>query len=145
VWKELSATAVAGLNEIEYDLSADPKRADAAEARAREKARAEQAKRDAEKKKEPETPPAPADDDEGGEPADAAASASGRPAIDAELERVLADPMRSTRRRHLPAGRYTVEMKAAGATATSTLNVKAPKEDGGSDDEGSDGDVDPDR
>jgi photosystem II stability/assembly factor-like uncharacterized protein len=150
VWKELKAAALAGLNEIEYDLSADARLAEAAEARAREKARAEQARVDAQKKKEPprkepEKTDTAVEDEEGGEPADTTASASGRPALDAELERILADPLRSTRRRYLVPGRYTLEMKAAGATATSTLTVKAPKEDAAGDDDEVTEDDDPDR
>ena len=55
--------------------------------------------------------------------------------LDAELERLLADPMRATRKRYLPAGgTYTVEVRAGGATATSTLKIKPPKE-GETDDE----------
>ena len=55
--------------------------------------------------------------------------------LDPELERLLADPMRATRKRYLPAGgNYTVEVRAGGATATSTLKIKPPKE-GETDDE----------
>jgi hypothetical protein len=48
---------------------------------------------------------------------------------------VLADPLRSTRKRYLPPGKYTVEVRAGGATATSTLRVKPPKEGDGDDEE----------
>ena len=50
--------------------------------------------------------------------------------LDPELERILADPLRSTRRRYLPPGRYTVEVRSVGATAKSRLTIKAPKDDG---------------
>ena len=54
--------------------------------------------------------------------------------LDPELERLLADPMRATRKRYLPPGTYTVEVRAGGATATTTLKVKPPK-DADTDDE----------
>src|SRR5262249_51244372 len=44
VWKELSDTAVPGLNVVEYDLVVDPARADAAEAAAKAKAREKEAR-----------------------------------------------------------------------------------------------------
>lgn len=129
VWRELSATSLVGMNAVEYDLSADPKRADAAEATARAKARQKEKEAAAAK---PAAPPDP-DDEEDGEDADvppeATSSSSGKAMLDPELERLLADPLRSSRRRYLPPGRYTVEIRSAGATATSRLAIKAPKEE----------------
>ena len=55
--------------------------------------------------------------------------------LDPELERLLADPLRSTRKRYLPAGTYTVEVRAGGASATSTLKVKPPKESADADED----------
>ena len=127
-WREIASPSRAGLNVVEYDLSADPKLADAAEAKAVARARQKQA---ADK-----TPPA-ADDEEDEEEADVppeqTSSSSGKPMLDAALERLLADPLRSTRRRYLPPGRYTVEIRSGGATATSRLTIKAPKEDAAED------------
>jgi photosystem II stability/assembly factor-like uncharacterized protein len=118
-WRELTDTAVAGMNVVEYDLSADPKLADAAEAVARDKARA---KKDEERDEdEDETEDGDRDTPE------STSSASGKAMLDPELERLLADPMRSTRRRYLPPGRYTVEIKSGGATSKTKLTVKAPK------------------
>jgi photosystem II stability/assembly factor-like uncharacterized protein len=123
VWRELAGTQLAGFNAVEYDLSADPKLADAAEAKAREVAAAKQA----------EKPPAAEDDEEAEdeEEPEATSSSSGKPMLDAELERILSDPMRSTRRRYLAPGRYTVVIKSGGATATTRLVVKAPKSESG--------------
>ena len=123
VWRELPGTANAGLNVLEYDLSADPKRADAAEAVARAKAREQQAKAGDEAESGDE------DEEPSEDTPESTSSSSGKAMLDAELERLLADPLRSTRRRYLPPGRYTVEIKAGGATATTKLTVKAPKRD----------------
>jgi hypothetical protein len=49
--------------------------------------------------------------------------------LDAELERLLADPLRASRKRYLPPGTYTVEIRAGGAASTSSLRVKPPKAD----------------
>lgn len=81
LWKELPAVSRRGMNQIEYDLSADPKLADAAEAARRGKA--------------------------------------------------LADPLRATRKRSLPPGKYTIEVQSGGAKETTTLIVKPEKEGAG--------------
>jgi photosystem II stability/assembly factor-like uncharacterized protein len=148
VWQQLTQAAQPGLNVLEYDLGVDAKLADAAEAAAKAKAREKEAREKAlaEKTKSAKSPtpapsPSPAAEDEEEEEDDdterpeKTASASGKPMLDPELERVLADPMRATRKRYLPPGTYTVEVRAAGATATSTLKVKPPKDDE-SEDEG---------
>ena len=75
------------------------------------------------------------DDEEDEEDADDAtleetSSSSGKPMLDPALERLLADPLRSSRRRYLPPGRYTVEVRSGAAMSTSRLTIKAPKEDG---------------
>jgi len=145
VWKELSDTAQPGLNVIEYDLVAEPARADAAEAAAKAKAREKEAREKALGEKEqkgrrpsaaasPSPAPVAADEEDEDKP-EKTASTSGKPQLDAELERVLADPLRSSRKRYLPAGKYTVEVRAGGSSAASTLNVKPPKESGSGDDE----------
>ena len=136
LWRELAATSVAGLNVVEYDLAVDRKLADAAEATARAKARQRQA---AAKAGDRTAAPAdPADDEEEDEAADIppeqTSSSSGKAMLDPELERLLADPLRSTRRRYLPPGRYTVEIRSSRATATSRLVIKAPKEEAAEDD-----------
>jgi hypothetical protein len=145
VWKELAATAEPGMNEIEYDLTVDARRADAAETVARGKAMAEKADREkAERAKarkggaRQEEAPAKDPDEEDEEPAEKAGSASGGPALDAELQRLLADPLRSTRRRYLPEGRYTLEFRSGTASATSSLRVKAKKETAASTDDDED-------
>jgi photosystem II stability/assembly factor-like uncharacterized protein len=132
VWKELSDTAQPGMNVVEYDLGVDPKRADAAEAVARTKAREKEAR---EKRASPTPSPSPspaAEEEEEAEPPEKTASVSGKPMLDPELERLLADPLRATRQRYLPPGKYTVEIRAGGATSTSSLKIKPPK-DGDSD------------
>jgi photosystem II stability/assembly factor-like uncharacterized protein len=141
VWRELSDTAQPGMNVLEYDLGVDAKLADAAEAAARAKAREKEAREKALAAKGPKPAPSPspspapaAEEEEDAERPEKTASSSGKPMLDPELERLLADPMRATRKRYLPAGNYTVEVRAGGATATSTLKVKPPK-DGESDDE----------
>ena len=136
LWRELPGTSLAGMNVVEYDLSADPKLADAAEATALAKARQKQAvakksgaaaAADADETEE--------DDEEADVPPEQTSSSSGKPMLDPELERLLADPLRSTRRRYLPPGRYTVEVRSSGATSTSRLTIKAPKEDAAEADE----------
>jgi hypothetical protein len=120
------------MNVVEYDLGVDPKRADAAEAVARTKAREKEAR---EKRASPTPSPSPspaAEEEEEAEPPEKTASVSGKPMLDPELERLLADPLRATRQRYLPPGKYTVEIRAGGATSTSSLKIKPPK-DGDSD------------
>jgi hypothetical protein len=143
VWQQLTDTAQPGMNVLEYDLGVDTKLADAAEAAAKAKAREKEARekalaeKTAKSAKSPSPAPSPspaAEEEEDAERPEKTASSSGKPMLDPELERVLADPQRATRKRYLPPGTYTVEVRAAGATATSTLKVKPPK-DGESDDE----------
>jgi hypothetical protein len=147
VWQQLTDTAQPGMNVLEYDLGVDAKRADAAEAvvkvkarekEAREKALADKAAKSAKSPSPAPSPtPAPAEEEEeDSERPEKTASASGKPMLDPELERLLADPMRATRKRYLPPGNYTVEVRAGGATATSTLKVKPPKDaDAGDEDD----------
>ncbi len=132
LWRELPGASRPGMNVVEYDLSVDPKLADAAEATALAKARQKQAAA-----KSGDKPAAAADagdaeeeeDEEADAPPEQTSSSSGKAMLDPELERILADPLRSTRRRYLPPGRYTVEIRSSGATATSRLTIKAPKDD----------------
>jgi photosystem II stability/assembly factor-like uncharacterized protein len=94
-WRELTDTAVAGMNVVEYDLSADPKLADAAEAVARDKARA---KKDEERDEdEDETEDGDRDTPE------STSSASGKAMLDPELERLRrSSPAARRRRRSSP-------------------------------------------
>jgi photosystem II stability/assembly factor-like uncharacterized protein len=141
-WRELAGTQAPGLNVVEYDLAADPARADAAEAVARDKARA----REAREKQDPTASRAAAtaatddedeaDDSDGDEAADGAdkpddktAAAPPRPLTDPELGRILADPLRGTRKRYLPPGKYTVEIASEGLVEKTALVVKPPKKD----------------
>ena len=138
VWKELSGASSAGLNVVDYDLSADPKLADAAEAKAREKALAKEKEKDKEKtgasaeatskKKGAEEEE---DEDEmetgSGKPESEKAAGPAKP-LDEDLYRALADPLRQTRKRYLPPGKYTIEIRAGAATDKTTLEVKLEEE-----------------
>ena len=126
--------------------AADPKLADAAEATARAKAREKKAAAEREKAAAKDKPAAGAAQDKpaAAEPAaeeeeDEEEAASGkpdsaRPLLDAELETLLADPLRSTRKRYLPPGKYTVEVRSGSAVSTTTLTVTPPKDRRGSED-----------
>jgi photosystem II stability/assembly factor-like uncharacterized protein len=136
-WKEITGRAQPGLNVVEYDLTVEPRLADAAEAAARTRAREKEAREKAAAARAPgakaasPAPTAVPDDDEedADEKPESTASTSGKPMLDPELERVLSDPMRASRKRYLPPGRYTVEVRAGGAFSSAVLRVKAPKED----------------
>jgi predicted nucleic acid-binding Zn-ribbon protein len=133
-WQELAGPQARGLNVVEYDLAADPAKADAAEAVAREKARAREAR---EKPDHPAAAAAASDDEEGDEGEDegektdekALVTAPAKPLTDPELARVLADPLRATRRRYLPPGKYTVEIASGGLVEKTSFTVKLPKKD----------------
>lgn len=146
VWQELSATGTPGMNVVSYDLAADPKKADAAEAAARAKAAAaaKQKEREKARKAGAAKPASAATEAEAVEPeeeptdeedAAATSSSSGKADLDPELERILADPLRSSRARYLKAGKYTVEIRSGAATATTTLTLKAAKESGDDEEE----------
>jgi hypothetical protein len=83
-------------------------------------------------KKEP-----PPDEDEDDD-ADAAKPEEERPSptagpskpLDPELYDMLADPLRATRKRYLPPGKYTVEIRSGQSMEKTTLNVQAEKETG---------------
>ena len=131
VWQELTATSRQGYNAIDYDLGADPAKADAAEAVARAKAleKKKEAKEKAERPSAGEKPPS-ADEAEDEEEEEAASKpAAGAPSVlDDALQAALADPLRATRKRYLPAGRYTVEITAGPESAKTRLTVKPPRE-----------------
>jgi photosystem II stability/assembly factor-like uncharacterized protein len=140
VWRELTATAVPGLNAIDYDLTADPARATAAEAVARTKGLEKQKQAKAggaparpavaeEEEDEADEAVVEGEDEEDSEEASEPASGSGRPLLDADLQQLLADPLHASRQRYLPPGRYTIELSAAGQAARTTLRVKPPKTD----------------
>jgi photosystem II stability/assembly factor-like uncharacterized protein len=148
VWQQLGDTAQPGMNVLEYDLGVDAAKADAAEAAAKAKAREKEAREKALAAKAPKPSPSPspsptpaAEEEEDAERPEKTASASGKPMLDPELERLLADPMRATRKRYLPPGAYTVEVRAGGATATTALKVKPPKDADGDDEDESGPDV----
>jgi photosystem II stability/assembly factor-like uncharacterized protein len=168
-WKELDGTSRHGMNVIEYDLSADAKLADAAEAKAREKALAKEKEKEKEKAKDgekdkegdkdkgkdtaagaapkPEKPAAAAtaakkpasdedededDDTDATKPEDERPSPAAGPSkpLDSELYDMLADPLRATRKRYLPPGKYTVEIRSGQSMEKTKLNVQAEKETG---------------
>ncbi len=121
-WKELIGPAAAGFHVIEYDLTADPKLADAAEARSREKALSAV-------KSATAPPPAASgevEDDDAAPPKpdeEKAAAAGPRKPLDPDLYRLLDDPLRGTRKRYLPPGRYTVEIRSGSAAQKTILTV----------------------
>ena len=137
VWKEWTVPSVPGFNAVDYDLSADPVLADAneeslkkeaAEAATKPKetpveevgARAdEKVDEIAEPVPKPELPADEEDD------ADEGAPKSTPP----EIADLLADPLRKTRVRYLPPGRYTVEIAVGAEKAKTHLLVKPPKKD----------------
>ena len=166
-WKEMDGTSVSGMNVVDYDLSADPKLADAAEAKARGKALAKEKKREEDRENEKEgdggknegEPAQQASKTEGprksGKPAAAGPAAkkpsededeedqeddvrpeedrpSAGPAkpLDARLYELMTDPLRGSRRRYLPPGKYTVEVRSGDSIAKTTLKVQAEKESG---------------
>lgn len=155
IWKELEGTSKPGVNVVEYDLSADAKLADAAEAKAREKAlekekekekekgaemdRGQERNRDASVGKDqkpvalsPRKGGAAEEDEEEEEesdkPEEDKPAAGVKKPLDPELFNLLADPLRAARKRYLPPGKYTIEIRSAGVTEKTTLNVQAEKE-----------------
>ncbi len=157
LWKELDGTSRRGMNVIEYDLSTDAKLADAAEAKAREKALAKEKEKEKEKEKskdageikegdkekdagsKPEKAATaamkkPASDEDEDEEDDAGKPEEERPAaspprpLDPEIYALLADPLRATRKRYLPPGKYTIEIRSAESVEKTTLKVEAEKE-----------------
>jgi hypothetical protein len=154
LWKELDGTSRRGMNVVEYDLSADAKLADPAEAKAREKALAKEKEKekekakdgekkdgDKDKEKEKEKPagktaaaakPASDEDedeeDDTGKPEEDRPSAGPPKPLDPETYELLADPLRATRKRYLPPGKYTIEVRSGGSVEKTTLKVDAEKE-----------------
>jgi len=128
-WRQLTERAERGLNVVDYDVTADPKLADAAEAAARAKALEEQKARGA--RKGAEVKPAAAEEGEEEEDGaeDKAAAAAGQPMLDADLQQLLADPLHASRKRYLPPARYSVEIAMGGRVEKTALVVKPPKED----------------
>jgi photosystem II stability/assembly factor-like uncharacterized protein len=173
VWKELDGPSAAGINVVDYDLSSDPKLADAAESKAREKALAKEKEKEKEKEKDkaaskdssdvPAEKAATAEPPREARPSDVAADRVGsketKPAVvtkaapvedeeeedeekpekekppagpakplDPQLYKQLEDPLRSTRKRYLPPGKYTVEVRVGSATDKTTLEIKPEPE-----------------
>jgi photosystem II stability/assembly factor-like uncharacterized protein len=136
LWRELEQPGGAGLNVVEYDLTADPAKADAAETMAREKARAREIR---EKADEPATSSSGDEADAGADeeeqeddqekPDEKPAPTRVKPITDPELGRILVDPLRPSRTRYLPPGKYTVEIASGGAVERTSLTVKPAKED----------------
>ncbi len=137
LWKELEGTQVAGLNVVEYDLSADPKSADAAEAKAREKGLAkekEHEKGETSVKKKTEEEEDEGEEEESAKSEEEKPSAQPAKPLDPDLYRLLADPLRSSRKRYLPPGKYTIAIRSGVARDTTTLELKTAKEDSGEED-----------
>ena len=151
-WKEMDGTAVKGMNVVEYDLSADPALADAAEARAREKALAKEKEKEKDKDKDKDkdkvedgkqkasaasaASKGTADEDEEDEEEPGKAEDDKPPAagpakpLDPELNALLADPLRASRKRYLPPGKYTVEIRSGASVEKTELKVQAEREGG---------------
>ncbi len=111
---------------------------------AREKAKAAPPATGAKTDAKPEDAAAKEADEDTAEPPEKTTSA--KPVLDPELERLLADPLRATRARYLPAGRYTLEFRSGGTTATTTMRVKPPKESKADDeDDAADAETTPER
>ena len=132
VWKEWTAPSVAGFNAVAYDLSVDAERADANEEALRKEAAEAAAKakgmgreNGAAGKDAPEAEAAPeaGDDDEADE--------AGSKATPPDVAALLADPLRASRGRYLPPGRYVVDVSVSGSRAEARLLVKPPKSDVG--------------
>ena len=137
VWKEWTAPSAAGFNAVDYDLSADPARADANEEALRKEA-AEAAAKEKEKKGgkgADEAAPAAAPKGDAAAGDDEEAEEVGSKATPPEVAALLADPLRKTRDRYVPAGRYTVEIAVGAERATTKLVLKAPKQESAADDE----------
>ena len=66
--------------------------------------------------------------EEAGKPEEERAAAGPTRPLDPETYELLADPLRATRKRYLPPGKYTVEIRSGGAVEKTTLNVRAEKE-----------------
>ncbi len=166
LWKELEAPSRSGMNQVEYDLSADAKLADVGEAARREKALAkekerkekEKEKEEEKEKPEPEKDSAPASGqqkrdkkvetkevipvsekkkaaiadypeeiEETEEEEEKKEAGPSRP-LDPDLFEVLADPLRATRKRYLPAGKYSIEIRSDGLVEKTSLTVKPERE-----------------
>lgn len=149
LWKELNGTSRSGMNVVEYDLSADANLADAAEAKAREKALAKEKEKEktnegdkekeGDKDKDKATAAAGAtrgaldedeDEDDDARPEEERPSPAAGPSrpLDPELYNLLADPLRASRKRYLPPGKYSIEIRSGQAMEKTTLNVQAEKE-----------------
>ena len=136
IWKEIAATTASGMNVVEYDVTADPAKADAAEADIRKravdksKAQEELDQRFASKdKKEKDDAVGASDEDEAGSGGEPPTVEPSKP-VPPDLLAALADPFLSKRTRYLPPGTYTIEVASGGKTAKTSLEVKAPKAEG---------------
>ncbi len=134
LWKEITTTSGPGMNVVEYDLTVDPAKADAALAdvkkRQAEKAKAQEEldKKFASKaKKKGEEGLGRGDEGEGAESGAVSAASSSSKPLPPEVEKLLADPYLAKRTRYLPPGTYTVEIAAGGKSTATTLEVKRPK------------------
>ncbi len=124
LFKEWTAASAAGFNSVAYDLSADPGRADAIEEEiAKEAAEGAAKEKDAAARDDGTKSPPEADADE--EADDVGGKATPR-----EVASLLADPLRKTRPRYLPPGRYAVEVAVGAAKSSTRLVVKPPKREG---------------
>lgn len=68
------------------------------------------------------------EEDDTGKPEDERPSMGPAKPLDPELYSLLADPMRATRKRYLPPGKYTVEIRSGKTVEKTTLNVQAERE-----------------
>ena len=68
------------------------------------------------------------DEEEPGKPEEDRPPAGPAKPLDQKLHELLADPLRSTRKRFLPPGKYTVEIRSSQAVEKTKLNVQAERE-----------------
>ncbi len=134
LWKELPGTAQDGLNVVTYDLSAEPRLADQAEAAARAKAIEKQKDKDAKEKAAPAKMPESEDEEDTDKDVEPAHTSASKP-LDEDLAAALADPLRANRKRYLPPGKYTIEIRAGKSVEKTLLTVRPPKTSPGDEDE----------
>lgn len=68
------------------------------------------------------------EEDDDGKPEEERPAAGPPRPLDPEIYDLLADPLRATRKRYLPPGKYTIEIRSAESVEKTTLKVEAEKE-----------------
>ncbi len=68
------------------------------------------------------------EEEEAGKPDEERPAAGPPRPLDPEIYDLLADPLRATRKRYLPPGKYTIEIRSGESVEKTTLKVEAEKE-----------------